>query len=160
MAGLGCDGDDSGPFIVTDGGSGGGPANSAGKGGSGGSTPDDRDAAPPPERDASSDASAPTACELKDQALEAVVAANRSCSQDSDCQMIGDCGRNIDWRAVNASAAQEGYTLMNARCYPAGADGPMYIARCQSGVCVAEESGLCGAPPPPPDAGVDAGDAG
>lgn len=159
MIGVGCGDDTDGAGVVTDGGSGGGPARgTAGNGGSGGSTPDDRDAAVKDDHDAGAtdhDAGGPTACELKDQALETFVAANRSCNVDSDCQMIGDCGGNIDWRAVNVSAAEQGYALMNARCYPNGADGPLYVARCQSGVCVSEESGVCGAPPP--DAGLDAG---
>jgi hypothetical protein len=161
IAGVGCDGDDSsdGPGVVTDGGSWGGPPRgTAGQSGSGGSTPVDRDAG---DRDASSDASVPTACELKTQAFEAFVASNRSCNADSDCQMIGDCEGNVDWRAINVSAAQQGYALMADRCYPIGSDGPLYIARCQSGACVqGEASSECGAPLPSPDAGVDAGDAG
>lgn len=158
LAGVSCGEDDSFDGLSFTGGSGGGLARgTAGNGGSGGATPDERDAAPPPDRDAASDASVPSACELKDQAFEAFVAANRSCNANSECQMIGDCGGEIDWRAVNVSAAQQGYALMLDRCYPTGADGPLYTARCENSVCVVgEESGVCGAPLPPPDAGVDA----
>jgi hypothetical protein len=148
IAGAGCDsenGDSNGPNGGTAGTAGtGGTAGTAGTGGSGGDEPDAE--APPPEPDASSDAGAPpTACELIEQAFETFLAASRSCSDDSDCRIIGDCGPNVDWRAINESAAAQGYNLMEARCGVRGFDGPEHAARCQSGVCVVgEENGYCG----------------
>jgi hypothetical protein len=163
IAGVSCtEADDmnAGPGGIGGGGTGGGTSGGgAGTAGSGGSTLVDRDAGVQADRDASSDASVPTACELIDQAFETFVAANRSCNADSDCQMIGDCSPNVDWRAINVSAAEQGYALMFARCGYAGADGPTYAARCESGVCVeGERNGECGGPLPdagPHDAGAD-----
>jgi hypothetical protein len=157
-AGIGCD-DDVSDGDGRPGGTGGvgGSAGGGGVAGSGGSAGSgDRDAEAPIEPDASTDGGSPTACQLIDQAFEAFLAANRGCDEDADCRIIGDCEPNVDWRAINESAADQGYSLMAARCGDRGADGPTYAARCDDGVCaLGEENGVCG----DLDAGVDEPDA-
>lgn len=153
FAGIGCDDD------VSDGdgrpGGGGGVGGSAGAGavaGTGGNAStggsagsDERDAeAPYAEPDAEIDAD-PGNCELSREAFASFLAANRDCDEDSDCRVIGDCGPNADWRAINAAAAEEGYALMLARCSAGTFDGPEYAPRCDDGQCVlGEQSGVCG----------------
>lgn len=155
-AGVGC-GDDHSPSVggAGDAGLGGGHGTSDPGGGGTGGNGGERDAeAPPP--DAASDASSPSACELIDQAFAAFLAANRSCAAD-DCRSIGDCSPNADWRAVTASAAAQGYALMQARCNVFVHDGPEYGAQCEDGLCVlGEEVRECGLPF---DAGVNEPDA-
>jgi hypothetical protein len=162
FAGIGCD-DETGDGPVggagdagRGGGDGVGPGGTAGTSGSGGGGgSDEPDAeAPYAEPDAAIDAD-PANCELSRQAFASFLAANRDCDEDSDCSVIGDCGPNADWRAVNAEAAAEGYALMQARCSAGTFDGPEYAARCDDGQCVlGEEVGVCGGPPD--DGGVSA----
>jgi hypothetical protein len=100
------------------------------------------------------DASGPSACEQATQAFDEFLAANQSCSVSTDCTVIGDCGPNADFRAINVAAAATGFALMEQRC-PGTFDGPTYSASCQDNRCVlGAENGCCGCPI---DAGVDGG---
>jgi hypothetical protein len=100
------------------------------------------------------DASGPPSCEQADQTFRDFLAANQSCSVSSDCTMIGDCGPNADFAAINVAAAAMGYALMEVRC-PGLFDGPTFAAVCQDGQCIlGPENGCCGCPS---DAGVDGG---
>jgi hypothetical protein len=110
-------------------------------------------------RDAGRDADIDGALSCDDgwHAFDTYVMQHSSCSGDADCTVIGDCGPNADFRAVRTDVAEQAYEMMQARCTTAW-DGPIFVARCESGMCVLEEdpSGCCGCPPTE-DAGVDAG---
>lgn len=98
------------------------------------------------------DAGGPSVCEQASEAFRSFVAANRGCSLDSDCTMIGDCEPNADFEAINVAAAAMGYALMMVRCASI-ADGPTFAAICQDGQCVrGPENGCCGCPS---DAGLE-----
>lgn len=90
----------------------------------------------------------PLYCSLIEQAFESFVALNRGCNQDEDCTIIGDCGPNVDWRAVNITAEERGYALMEQRCSLVGWDGPIYGAICEQGQCAigTQHIATCGAP--------------
>jgi len=86
-------------------------------------------------------------CMNANAAFSAFVAANRSCQQNDDCTIIGDCGPNADFTAIRWEAASEGMRLMAARCEGAW-DGPFFRAVCNAGSCTAVEvdisEGCCG----------------
>jgi hypothetical protein len=77
-------------------------------------------------------------CEAKAKAFSDFVAAHRSCSRSEQCTVIGDCGPNADFAAVQAEHAYEAYALQKARC-EATWDGPLFSAKCVDGECVLEE---------------------
>jgi hypothetical protein len=90
------------------------------------------------------DADGPSVCEQADQTFRDFVAVNRTCNVTADCAVIGDCGPNADFEAINAAAAAMGYALMGQRC-PAAFDGFTFAALCQDGQCVlGPENGCCG----------------
>ncbi len=57
--------------------------------------------------------------------------------------MIGDCQPNADFRTVRADAAEEAYTLMDARCTDV-ADGIARPPLCENHVCVFADAGIFG----------------
>lgn len=108
----------------------------------------EEDASVPPAgmTDAGADGGGLSACERADRAFRDFVADNGSCERSSDCTIIGDCGPNADFTAINVAAAAEGYALMEARC-DGTFDGPTFAARCEGGVCaLGPENGCCGCP--------------
>lgn len=137
------------------------PAPAGGRGGSAGGQSSEDASAPPPDAAVDSgapgaprpDADGPSVCEQADQTFRDFVAVNRTCNVSADCAVIGDCGPNADFEAINAAAAAMGYALMGQRC-PAAFDGFTFAALCQDGQCVlGPENGCCGCPS---DAGVNA----
>jgi len=93
------------------------------------------------------------ACAAKEKAYDDFLEAHSACSVDADCDVVGDCGPNADFRAVAASDAREAYDLARARCDTAY-DGPVFDPRCKQGRCALEErtDTCCGCPPA--DAGL------
>ena len=110
--------------------------------------PTEEDASVPPAHvtDAGADGGGLSACERAARVFRDFVADNGSCERSADCTIIGDCGPNADFTAINVAAAAEGYALMEARC-DATFDGPTFAARCEGGVCaLGPENGCCGCP--------------
>ena len=110
--------------------------------------PTEEDASVPPAHvtDAGADGGGLSACERAARVFRDFVADNGICERSADCTIIGDCGPNADFTAINVAAAAEGYALMEARC-DATFDGPTFAARCEGGVCaLGPENGCCGCP--------------
>ena len=108
--------------------------------------PTEEDASVPPAHvtDAGADGGGLSACERAARVFRDFVADNGSCERSADCTIIGDCGPNADFTAINVAA--EGYALMGARC-DATFDGPTFAARCEGGVgALGPENGCCGCP--------------
>lgn len=95
-------------------------------------------------------------CEARSEAFEEFVAEHRACTADPDCEVIGDCGPNADFRAVRADSANEARALQVARCGQTF-DGPVYRAVCTSGQCSLQmrTDTCCGCVPE--DAGIGDG---
>jgi hypothetical protein len=93
-------------------------------------------------------------CMRADEAFQSFLTQHQNCEHDTDCAIIGDCSPNADFRSINASYADQGYELMQARC-TATYDGPVYNPRCVEGRCDMQEDPhtCCGCPADGEDAG-------
>jgi hypothetical protein len=100
--------------------------------------------------------SGPSACQRTEQEFTAWVASHLSCSVDTDCRVIYDCGPHGDSFPVNSSGWDEAADLYENRCGGWGWDGfERYAPRCREQRCVlGEQLQCCGCGPF--DAGVDA----
>lgn len=93
-------------------------------------------------------------CAKNQKAYQDFVQSHRTCSADSDCTLIGDCGPHL-FDVVRTDAATEAARLQSETC-AWGFDGPLYDAVCSAGTCTLRETGRqCGAPFPL-DAGPEA----
>ena len=93
-------------------------------------------------------------CAARAQAFIRFVDEHAACSADSDCTVVGDCGPNADFVAVNVDFASEAYGMQTARCSSSSTwDGPLFGTRCERGACVlVDTDACCGCPLP--DAGL------
>jgi len=74
-------------------------------------------------------------CAEANRAFTEFVAAHRACTKADDCVVIGDCGPNADFKAVQASVELEARALQQARSCGGAYDGPMFDAVCRAGKC-------------------------
>ncbi len=87
-------------------------------------------------------------CDELVQAVVRFVDEHDTCSADTDCTVVGDCGPNADFVAVNARFATQAYAMQSARCASSATyDGPLYATRCERGACVlVDTDSCCGCP--------------